>query len=395
MADIPKPDYQKIVKDAGIPTDKDGWKTVLKAEMEKEGSVINNDSRFSPFWRMIEAAVLTCTTWLINILLVKYILPNMFLATAQGKYLDLLAWACRVERKAASKARGMIAFQRAAVKGPALIIPKDTWIQSEAINGNIYRVRVTEDTTLSENETVVLAPVEAEEAGAAYNLGGGYFHILPQAISGIAAATNTDDWLTDAGADAERDDELRLRVRNQWSAVAKWHIDAAYRSLLMEKAGIQDDNIYFEHNAPRGPGTANALILLDTGEPAAEMIVDLNQHIRDNGQHGHGDDLQVMVLPGEEHDITMKLWPVLSLTPAERDQLKTDAEHFIRAAFRENTDYRPTRTSPVARFSFSKLGQELHARFPGIASLEFGQPDIVNNLTIPRLRSLEVTLETA
>ena len=395
MSDIPKPDYEQIVKDAGIPTDKGGWKTVLKAEMEKEGAVINNDSRFSPFWRMIESAVLTCTTWLINILLVKYILPNMFLATAKDKYLDLLAWACRVERKLASRARGMIAFQRAAVKGPALIIPKDTWIQTEAINGNIYRVRVTEDTTLPENETVVLAQVEAEEAGAAYNLGGGYFHILPQAISGIAAATNTDDWLTEAGADAESDDDLRLRVRNQWSAVAKWHIDAAYRSLLMEKAGIQDDNIYFEHNAPRGPGTANALILLDTGEPAAEMIADLNQHIRDNGQHGHGDDLQVMPLPGDEQDITMKLWPKPELTPAERDQLKTDADNFIRAAFRENTDYRPTRTNPVKRFSFSKLGQELHAQFSGIDSLEFGQPDIVNNLTIPRLRSLEVSLESA
>lgn len=395
MAEIPKPDYEQIVKDAGIPTDKDGWKSVLKAEMENEGSVINNDSRFSPFWRVIEAAVTTCTTWLINVLLVKYILPNMFLATAKDKYLDLLAWACRVERKPASKTKGMIAFQRVAVKGPALIIPKDTWIQTEAVNGKIYRVRVTEDTTMPENETSVLAEVEAEEAGAGFNLGGGYYHILPQSVPGIALATNTDDWLTEAGADQESDDELRLRVRNQWSAVAKWHIDAAYRSLLMQKAGIQDDNIYFQHNAPRGPGTANALILLDTGEPSAEMIDMLNAHIRDNGQHGHGDDLLVMAMPGIDTDVTMKLWPLPSLTQEERTQLKADAEHFIRAAFRENLDYRPTRTNPVSRFSFSKLGQELHAQFPGIASLEFGQADIINDLTIPRLNTLEVTLEVA
>lgn len=392
MADIPKPDYEQIVKDAGIPTDKESWKAVLKAEMEKEGSVINNDSRFSPFWRMIEAAVINCTTWLINILLVKHILPNMFLATAQDHYLDLLAWACRVERKPHSKAKGQVAFQRSAVKGPALIIPKDTWVQTEAINGHIYRVRVTEDTTLPEDETSVVATVEAEEAGAAYNLGGGYYHILPQAIPGIAAATNTDDWLTEAGADKESDDDLRLRVRNQWSAVAKWHIDAAYRSLLMEKAGIQNDNIYFEHNAPRGPGTANALILLDTGEPAAEMIEMLNNHIRDNGQHGHGDDLKVMAMPGVEQDVSVQVWPALTLTLEERDTLVSQVEHFIRAAFRENTDYSPTRTNPIARFSFSRLGQELHDQFPGVASLEFGQPDIVNNLTIPRLRNLEVAL---
>ncbi|KDM89693.1 baseplate J/gp47 family protein [Photobacterium galatheae] len=395
MADIPKPDYEQIVKDAGIPTDKESWRKVLKAEMAKEGSVINNDSLFSPFWRMVESAVITCTIWMVTTLLVGYILPNMFLATAGGEWLRLMAWAVRITPKPASEAKGKIAFQRAAVQGPALIIPKGTWIQTEPVNGKIYRVRVTEDTTMPENETTVQAPVEAEEAGAAFNLGGGYYHILPQAISGIAAAINADDWLDEAGANEESDDELRLRVRNQWSAVAKWHIDAAYRSLLMQKAGIQDDNIYFQHNAPRGPGTANALILLDTGEPSVEMIDMLNAHIRDNGQHGHGDDLLVMAMPDVDHDVTMKLWPQLSLTQEERTQLKANVEHFIRAAFRENLDYRPTRTNPVARFSFSKLGQELHAQFPGIASLEFGQADIINDLTIPRLNSLEVTLEVA
>ncbi|PMN68418.1 baseplate J/gp47 family protein [Enterovibrio norvegicus] len=393
MGNIPKPDYAQIVKDAGIPTDSAGWRKVLKEEMEKEGSVINNDSRFSPFWRMVEQAVITCTTWLINTLLVGYIMPNMFLATAKGKYLDLLAWACRVLRKEASKAKGKILFQRAAVKGPALIIPKDTWIQTEAINGKIYRVQVLADTTMEENETTVVAQVEAEHAGAGYNLGGGYFHVLPVVISGIAAATNEDDWLIENGADEESDDDLRLRVRNQWSAVAKWHIDAAYRSLLMEKAGIQDDNIYFEHNAPRGPGTANALILLDTGNPAPEMIADLNQHIQDNGQHGHGDDLLVMPMPETEHAVSVKVWPKNSLVPEERTALAANVENFIRAAFRENSDYTATRTTPAGRFSFSLLGKELHAQFAGIESLEFGQPDIESNLTIPRLSSLTVAMQ--
>lgn len=393
MAEIPKPDYKQIVKDSGIPTDSEGWRKVLKEEMQNQGSEINNDSRFSPFWRLIETAVITCTTWLVNALLIGYIMPNMFLATAKDKYLDLLAWACRVERKPSSKAQGLIVFQRAAAKGPALIIPKDTWIQTEAINGKIYRVRVLADTTMPENETAITAIVEAETAGAAFNLGGGYFHVLPVAISGIAAATNEDDWLLEAGADPESDDDLRLRVRNQWSAVAKWHIDAAYRSLLTEKAGIQDDNVYFQHNAPRGPGTANALILLDTGTPSEEMITMLNQHVMENGQHGHGDDLLVMPMPETEHTVSMKLWAKVSLTLEERALLATKAENFIRAAFRENSDYVATRTTPIGRFSFSRLGQELHAQFPDIDSLEFEQADINSNLTIPRLITLDVKLQ--
>ncbi len=393
MADIPKPDYAELVKQSGIPTDEAGWKKVLKDEMEKEKCIIANDSPFSPFWRLIESAVVKVTLWLITTLLVGYVLPNMFVATAVDQWLDLLAWQCKLTRKGATKAKGLIAFQRAAVKGPALVIPKDTWIQTEPINGNIYRVRVLVDTTLPENETMVMANVEAESEGAAFNLGEGYYHILPTAIPGIAAATNPAEWLTEAGADKESNDELRLRIRNQWSAVARWHIDAAYRALLTSRAGINDDNVYFEHNAPRGPGTANALILLDTGEPSAEMLSDLNTHIQTEGQHGHGDDLQVMAMPETQHVIVFRGWPKASLTLDQRDVLKADVEKFIGAAFRENTDYKPTVTNPIKRFSFSKLGQELHAQFPELESLEFDNADIINNLTVPRIQTLEVSIE--
>ncbi|MEZ9417624.1 baseplate J/gp47 family protein, partial [Vibrio sp. 10N.286.49.E1] len=178
----------------------------------------------------------------------------------------------------------------------------------------------------------------------AYNLGEGYYHILPTAISGIAAAMNPAEWLTEAGADKESNDEFRLRIRNQWSAVAKWHIDAAYSALLTSRAGINDDNVYFQHNAPRGPGTANAYILLDTGEPSSEMLADLNEYIRSQGQHGHGDDLQVMALPETEANVVCRIWPQRSLTMEEREALQTSVELFIGAAFRENTDYSPTVT---------------------------------------------------
>ncbi len=77
----------------------------------------------------------------------------------------------------------------------------------------------------------------------------------------------------------------------------------------------------------------------------------------------------------------------------ERTQLKAAVEKFIGAAFRENTDYSPTVTNPVLRFSFSKLGQELHGQFVQIESLEFDNADIINNLTVPRIQTLEVSIE--
>ncbi|EJZ9657506.1 baseplate J/gp47 family protein, partial [Escherichia coli] len=99
--------------------------------------------------------------------------------------------------------------------------------------------------------------------GSGHNLAPGYFRILPVAIPGIASVVNREDWLTVPGADEESDDELRDRIRNQFNLVSSYHTDAVYRGLIASVAGLSIDRIYFQHDAPRGPGTANAYLLLD------------------------------------------------------------------------------------------------------------------------------------
>ncbi|MNP80320.1 hypothetical protein D3C76_1783830 [compost metagenome] len=47
-------------------------------------------------------------------------------------------------------------------------------------------------------------------------------------------------------------------------------------------------------------------------------------------------------------------------------------------------------TYPQSRFSFSRLGEELHETFAGIESLKFDNVDIVSQLTIPRLDAVQV-----
>lgn len=395
MTDIPKPDFTELAKKAGLPLDEDQWKAVLKEEAEKHGSIIANDSKYSPFWRLIETMVISPTAWLINTFLIGYVLPNMFVATAVGKWLDLWAWQFNVQRKPATKALGQIVFHRAASKGPAIVVPKGTYIQTDPINSTVYRVVLREDTTLPENELSVIGEVEAEHEGAAYNLGEGYYHIFATAIPGIGQVVNSADWLIEAGADEESDDQLRVRIRNQFSGVAKWHIDAAYRSLLMLRAGINSENVYFEHNAPRGAGSANAFILLDSGEPSSQMLSDLNNHINRDGNHGHGDDLLVYAMPSNLIDVACKAWVGRMLTGTERQDLEANIGLFIGSAFRQNTDYKATKTKPSSRFSFSRLAQELHGQFPELESIEFENADIANGMEVPRISSLGVTIATA
>lgn len=379
-----------MLQASGIATEPDEFRTLLKAEMEKQGSMIANDSKYSPFWRLIEAGVVTASTWLIDKALINHVLPNSFLATATGEQLKLKAWECQIEQKPATKTQGMIVFTRTAGSAQAVAIPKGTFVQTNPINGKIYRVLTVNDAVIEVDTQSVSVAVSAESEGAAYNLGGGYYTILPIAIAGVGAVTNEDEWITSAGQDIEADDDLRMRVRNQWSAVARWHIDAAYRSLLMKQSGLQHDNIYFEHDAPRGPGTANCYILMDIGEPSETMIMDLNTLIQTEGNHGHGDDMQVSAMPATEHDLICKIWFKPTVLDEDKAAIILGVEDCIKSAFRENLNYNVTKTAPLGKFSFSKLEGEIHDLFNQIDTIRFDMDFIESNLTIPRLNKLEI-----
>ncbi|MGW7679040.1 baseplate J/gp47 family protein, partial [Shewanella oncorhynchi] len=364
---------------------------LFKQDVEAEGSIIANDSPYSPFWRLITAIIAKPATWIVNKVLIGVILPNLFLLTANDDgFIEAKAWEHDLTRKTDSKAKGKVRFNRAASSGPSLLIPANTYVQTDAINGTVYRVLTVEDVILPQNSLSVLVPVIAENAGAAYNLGAGYLHILPTAVTGIGSVTNEAEWLDELGSDRETNDDLKLRTRNAFTAAAPWHIDAVYRAILTERAGLDTDNVYFEHDAPRGPGTANAYILLDTGEPSAAMLTDLNQYVMDKGYHGHGDDLLVLAMPGIDVTVGVTVYPYSYLLEAEVATLLADIDNFIRCAFRENTDYPATRTEPFIRFSFSKLGQELHRQFAGIESLNWHQIDITSANNVPRLSTLTI-----
>ena len=383
-------DFKQALTDAGIPTTEAGLRKAWESEVAAQGSKLSNTSAYSPFWRLITALVTKPVMWLISFIS-DTVLPNFFVKTASNAWLDTLAWAVNVERKGATKAKGVILFTRIAAGG-TLELPVGIVVQSAAINGHIYQMVTTTPATFADGLLQLEVPVQALEEGSGYNLAPGYYAILPVPLPGIAQVVNTDGWLISPGADPEPDDELRLRVRNQFSAVNQWHTDAVYRAMISAFPGVRPDGVYFLHGAPRGPGSANAYVLFDADAPADTYLEQINAHIRDQGNHGHGDDLMVMVMPQTQHAIKLTVWSRAVMDNEKRDNLRSDVALFVRAAFRESTptDYQPTLTYPQSRFSFSRLGEELHQQFPGIESLHFDNSDIVSELSIPRIKSLEV-----
>lgn len=389
MSDAPKPDYRALLDDAGLPGTEKEIQAKFQAVADDEG-LVTNTSLMSPFWRLISAIVTKPVLWLRDVL-ADVVLTNLFVATAIGTWLDLLAWAVRLERKAATCAQGAVTFIKTSAD-ENVTIPAGTVIQTERVNGEVYRLIVDATTMIPAGIAQLSIACTADTAGSAWNLAPGYYHVLPVAVAGVAEVTTGDDWLTKPDADRESDDEFRPRIRNQFNVVGNYHIDAVYRSAIASVAGLSTDRIFFLHDAPRGPGTANAYLLLDAGVISDPFIAAVNDYVMGQGNHGHGDDMQCFPMPETFHELEVTLHTPdnAMITDAERADLPGVVENMVRCAFRENSAYDVTKTWPWSRFGFSKLGEEIHEAFPALSSVEFSLDDIVSELNIPRLRSLSV-----
>ncbi|MBJ9818765.1 MULTISPECIES: baseplate J/gp47 family protein [Citrobacter] len=392
MTEKPQVDFEEVVKASGMPTTEEEVRTRFNTVVADEG-LITNTSRMSPFWRLITAIVTAPVMWLKDAL-VAVVMPGMFVATATGQMLRLLAWAVNVTPKPASAAEGVIRFFKEDVK-QVVTVKAGTVVQTERINGKVYALSTVADVTIPSGTTSSLLAVKATGTGGAYNLAPGYYRILPVAVDGISHVASEENWLTVPGADEESDDELRERCRNQFNLVGNYHTDAVYRSMIAGVAGLSIDRIFFEHDAPRGPGTANAYLLLDSGVASDPFIDAVNDYINTQGHHGHGDDMQCFAMPETRHDLAVTVFVknLSNIEQEQRDSLKKGVENLVRCAFRENTDYDVKKTWPYSRFSFSQLGREIHKTFPDADSLEFSLKDITSELSVPRLNVLTVELQ--
>lgn len=385
-------DFKQMLAETGLPVEETQIRQKFE-ELTAQENIITNTSKMSPFWRLITAIAVKPVKWLTDHLIGE-ILPNLFVKTAKEKWLQIHAWAIGLDFKQATKAEGVIQFSKES-DITELTIKAGTVVQTERINDVIFRLIVTTDTVIPKGVLSALVPVIAENAGADYNLAAGYYRILPESIAGIKTVENKDDWLTTPGSDRETNEELRERYRTQFSSVGQHHIDSVYKGMIAQVAGLSVDRIYFKHDAPRGPGTANAYLLLDTGVISQPFIDKVNHYVQTKGNHGHGDDLICFAMPETQHVISCGVYfrPSQAIGETRKTEIVQAVENMIRCAFRENNNYTVTKTYPFSRFSWSKLGEEIHDRFNEIDSIVWGQADIKSELSIPRISRLTVSVQ--
>lgn len=390
MTDDPQKDFEQLLENADIPTTEEEVTEIFNQEVEDQGSLINNDSTFSPFWRLIEAIITKPYFWLLNFL-ITVILPQSFVKTATGYFLDMYLWSVNLTRKEASKAIGNVIFERE-VTAPEIVLPKGFTISTERINGEIYSLVTREEITLPAATASVTVECEAEKTGSAYNLGSGYYQIPQTPLPGLIRVYNPEDWLTTPGANKESNEDARERYRSAFQAVSGWFIDDKYKLIMAEFGGVKTDQIYIEHGAPRGPGSANAYLLLDSGIPSEPFLEAINKAVRDDGYHGLGDDMLALDLPEVPQDIALEVLPFPNLSDEQKASLMSNVNQFVRCAFRENQAYSDvTLTWPQSLFSYSTLNQELRNEFSDIESIYTPNRDFRTGLEIARINTLDIT----
>lgn len=145
MTDKPQVDFTEVVKASGMPVTEAELKARFTDIAAQEG-LITNTSRMSPFWRLITAIITAPVLWLADVM-INTVLVNMFVATAGGQMLRLLAWAVNVTPKPASRAEGVIRFTKENA-GADVTVQAGTRIQTERINGVIYELVTVTDFTI-------------------------------------------------------------------------------------------------------------------------------------------------------------------------------------------------------------------------------------------------------
>ncbi len=195
------------------------------------------------------------------------ILPNRYISTAVGEWLDMKAEELSLYRYQASKTRGLVEFVKS---GGELTIYKDKLLVSK--NGLYFRVAA--DTLIPEDDESAFVEVEAEESGAEYNLAEGRLVELVTPISGVESVYNHSDWILEPGKDTESDDSLRKRCLAIWSGLSGANKNA-YIHWAKSVEGVENVNVI---PLARGFGTVDVVCTgLDNTQPSAEILAQVQE----------------------------------------------------------------------------------------------------------------------
>lgn len=257
-------------------------------ELQKEGFIITNFNAGGIF-NTILMIVLHIRIDFIKLL--RIVLSQMFLQSASGIWLQLRAEDYSKTIKSATKTVGYITMQRAQDGlADTITIPAGSVYKTQKdINGEELRFFSTKNIVMLPDNQQVDIPIEAENAGAKYNVPQGQINKSLVYFDGIESIANTENWITKEGADIEDMDSLRERALNSWAELSSRPIALKYKNICEAVAGVLYVRVDDMH--PRGQGTIDIIVTSTKGAATESLLNDVKAAAEDI--KGETDDILV------------------------------------------------------------------------------------------------------
>lgn len=256
------------ILDEIIPVpDADAKMQELKEELAAEGFTITKWGSGGVFYWLTRI----CVQIHIELLrLARTILNNQFLRHAEGRWLELKAADFSKFRKAATRTQGYVTLIRSDY-GQALIITKGHMFKTAPdINGDELVYYALEDTVIQAGQAEGSVLVEAEAAGARYNVSEDQIRVSMLYMEGVSQVTNRQGWIYSEGADEESEAGLRSRTLASWEELSTNTTSAKLKAAVEAIPGVMCAYINDQH--PRGQGTVDVIVVGTAGEASGELV---------------------------------------------------------------------------------------------------------------------------
>lgn len=288
----------------------------LKEELTAEGFIITKWRSGGVFFWLTRI----CVQVHIELLtLARTILNNMFLRHASGKWLELKAADYSKFLKAAIKTKGYVTITRNDYTDALVITKGNMFKTAPDINGDELIYYAVADTIIQAGQQTGRVMVEAEKAGAEYNVSENQITVSMIYLTGVSI-TNEQDWIQSEGADVESEASLQNRTVASWSELSTNTTAAKLQAAVEAIPGVMC--AYIDDQHPRGQGTVD-IIVVGTAGAASDELVSKAQAAADQLKDNYEDYLAKSgEITYQDVDITIYLKQGSNITDIE-DTAKT------------------------------------------------------------------------
>ena len=203
----------------------------------------------------------------------EWLKRQMFASSASGEYLDYIARERGIERRQATKAKGVLTFSVEEASSDPILIPRGTVVVTPG--SNPLRFYTTEDAVLPLMTMSVSVNAEAEVAGFVGNILAG-INFLPVSVPAeIVQIRNNSRFV--GGADTETDSSLRERIKDTYYCVPNGMNKAYYQQLAKKVEGVKKVGVV---SFARGAGTINVYVSGNEDDISQAVVDEVAQVIQ-------------------------------------------------------------------------------------------------------------------